>query len=392
MVFAYHVGVNLRTPPFAAYGFCGVHMFFVLSGYLLFRPYASAMMDRRPLPETGNFYLRRFIRILPPYLLALILFVVLRSALRVKGPTPWNVISHALLIFNYSPRIDFYSINAVLWSLAIEVQFYLLLPVVCLIAWRACARRPGPVPVIVAVAGLLVLGVAARALEVHSLGNYYAAIGNPDGIRYRSTFAYLDLFAFGMAVAAVQMAGTPRLREIWQQPTIRVGLLLLGVALFFGANDWCARATGGLWQSTGPATFVICFPIVLCAALAALLFLIVTHAGDGPALLRFRWLRTVGEMSYSLYLYHVGVQFFILKLNLFNSWSYNHMTIGNALVAIGPALLVSAVMYRAVEKPCLRWVSTIRDRQVVAATTTDQSARAGDPAAPALQPVSLLGP
>ena len=113
MVFCYHCGLSQPRPPLAAFGFTGVHLFFVLSGFLLFRPYASALTDGRPVPPTGNFYLRRLVRIGPPYLVSLAAFVALRLVVRVNVPSAWDVVAHALLVFNYDPRLNFFGINPV---------------------------------------------------------------------------------------------------------------------------------------------------------------------------------------------------------------------------------------------------------------------------------------
>src|SRR5260221_12923885 len=71
MVLAWHTGACVRWPPLALYGNTGVDLFFVLSGYLLFQPFMKAIAAGSPMPPLGNFYLRRFLRIYPPYLASL---------------------------------------------------------------------------------------------------------------------------------------------------------------------------------------------------------------------------------------------------------------------------------------------------------------------------------
>ena len=67
MVFAFHTGASFRWPPLAFYGNSGVHLFFVLSGYLIFQPFLKSMGGSKPMPSIGRFYARRFLRIYPPY-------------------------------------------------------------------------------------------------------------------------------------------------------------------------------------------------------------------------------------------------------------------------------------------------------------------------------------
>ncbi len=280
LVVAYHCGLNLRLPGVTVLGFSGVHLFFVLSGYLLFRPYATAMMAGRPLPAVGNFYARRLVRIVPPYAVALAAYVLLRVVSHTKPPDGFNIATHAVLAFNYFPRVDLFSINPVFWSLAIEVQFYLLLPLAAVAAARVVPGRPAA-----CAAGLFVAGVAARWLEVR---HFRAAGGATTDVAFRSVFAYLDLFACGMAVAcrpAGSVAG-----PAWR----RWATVLLGLALAVAANDWCAATAGGDWQRGGSDAFLVLFPVALSAGVAMLLWTLTTPGRPGPAWLATGPLRWVG--------------------------------------------------------------------------------------------------
>ena len=381
MVFAYHCGVNLRQPPVAVFGFCGVHLFFVLSGYLLFKPYAEAMAGGWPVPDTRRFYARRLLRIVPPYLVSLAAFVLLRVATGVHRPGVGNVLLHATLAFNYDPRVDFFSINAVYWSLAIEVQFYLLLPAACLAVGRVLRGRPA---VLACVIGFVVVGVLSRFAEVRYLRAYYAAVGNADGVRFRSVLAYLDLFGFGMAVAA---CGTGQWAAALGRRSTRAGLAVAGVAVVVAANDWCARSTGGAWQSGTSDVFLTGFCPVLCSGVGLLLLAVVSHPGGGAGWLRAWPLRRAGEISYSLYLYHTGVQFFVIRLGLGRTWGYTPMTLLNATVSLGPAVVAAAVMYYLVERPSLQWVARVRAGGPRAAGVAASSSIPSSPSSDA-----LLGP
>ena len=239
LVACYHVGFNLRWPPLVVLGFCGVQMFFVLSGHLLYRPYAQAMRGERAFPSSRLFYARRFLRIYPPYLVALAAFVLLRYATGTKPPGAWSVLAHVGLFFNYVPSIDFFSINPVFWSLAIEAQFYVLLPVACLAARRL---KWGPWVVPFAFAAV---GIAARAIELrisYDLPPGVTAVG------FRSVFAYLDLFAFGMVVAVLPTG--------WRMPRPRI-VAAAGLGLFLLANNWSFLAGGGEWMVAGDRTLLL---------------------------------------------------------------------------------------------------------------------------------------
>lgn len=102
----------------AAIGWSGVDLFLLLSGFLIH----WSTLRRGQASGWREFYGRRFWRIYPTYLVALLLFIA------VLGPfAGWDILAHVLLIHNYDPTV-FYSINGVFWSLALEVQMYLFYP------------------------------------------------------------------------------------------------------------------------------------------------------------------------------------------------------------------------------------------------------------------------
>ncbi len=154
-----------------SYGYLGVSVFIVVSGFVLMYP--MARRGTQTLPRgTWNFYKRRARRILPPYYAALglsLLLILLVPALQQRTETAWDskipvttggITSHLLLIQDLSPSWA-NQINGPLWSVAVEFHLYLLMPVVLLPLWR----RLGAVPVVIS---LFVLGVAMSLLDLAS--------------------------------------------------------------------------------------------------------------------------------------------------------------------------------------------------------------------------------
>ncbi len=118
----------------AVWGFLGsgVGLFFVLSGFLLFMPYIRSMLGLTNFPSTANFYRKRALRILPGYWASLLLIITLVAPGYVTKPDKWpHVFIHFFLVHNFDPA-TWGTINPVYWSLAIEAQFYLLLPLLAL--------------------------------------------------------------------------------------------------------------------------------------------------------------------------------------------------------------------------------------------------------------------
>jgi peptidoglycan/LPS O-acetylase OafA/YrhL len=110
-------------------GYSGVYLFFVLSGFLLFLPYAKALVFESPWPSLRRFYLHRIFRIIPGYYVTLFVMVLLLRPDFLHS-SHW----HDLWLFLTFRMSTFLSgeVNGVFWTLVIEFQFYLLLPI---IAW-----------------------------------------------------------------------------------------------------------------------------------------------------------------------------------------------------------------------------------------------------------------
>ena len=128
MVIYAHYWANAENSwPLLRFTFTGVDLFFVLSGFV-FAPYFSS----KPL-RTGAFALRRFFRIYPAYLLALLTYFGIKLANGQELAYWWQ---HLLFVFLQSREMAFYY-NAAFWSLPSEIEFYLLLP---LLGWF-CRKR-----------------------------------------------------------------------------------------------------------------------------------------------------------------------------------------------------------------------------------------------------------
>jgi len=205
-------------------GFFGVDLFFFLSGCVLFYPYARHLLEGRPLQTVAEFAYRRAIKILPSYFLSIALIVAL---LRPDvGSTfvqiTWQFVSHAAFVFNWWPQTSG-AINGVYWTLGVEVQFYVLFP---LVSW-AFRRRP-----IWTFAAMCCIAIAWRAW-VHGCCQ-------ENGYRLLDQLpAYLDVFACGMMAAylCVFVRSRPRAVESSQTVVSQNLLVLVSIGAFvaFGA-------------------------------------------------------------------------------------------------------------------------------------------------------------
>jgi len=192
----------------ARMGFVGVEIFFFVSGFCLFWPYARALAERRPMPTVKHFAYRRFIKIVPSYLLALVVLVALGSERdRSLDDGIKDVLAHVFFVHTWFQSY-FGSIDGVLWSLGVEVQFYLIFPLVVL----AFVRWPRATAL-----GLVALAFVWRYAVEQCCAtgpyNHFHQLAN-------QLPAYLDLFAIGMfaawivAVVLPSVTFTQRVRAI----------------------------------------------------------------------------------------------------------------------------------------------------------------------------------
>jgi peptidoglycan/LPS O-acetylase OafA/YrhL len=268
----------------------GVAIFFLISGFLLYRPFLAARRAGRTL-ALRDFARRRILRIVPAYWIALTLFLITGL---VSGVT-----AHNWWIFYGFGQI--YSINTIghgigaAWTLCIEVTFYAALPVFAFVAARF-GRNPQSVRGDIALLAVLVVASLAFRAHFHAFTSF-ATVSTLPG-----TFTW---FALGMALAILSVTQEGRPRPAWvtqfvvRRPTV---CWLLAVACF-ALLSHVSRSYSGV--SVALATYVL-------YGLVALLILLPGVLGDAAGGLARRALRLsalawIGLVSYAFYLYHTIV-------------------------------------------------------------------------------------
>jgi peptidoglycan/LPS O-acetylase OafA/YrhL len=265
-------------------------MFFVLSGYLLYRPFARAALGESPPVSVGSYFVRRAARIMPAYYLAMAATLVLIAT---AGDVPGRrtVETGELPLFavfaqNYSPH-TLLKLNAATWTLAVEVAFYVLLPVIGLLALRFCssARRQAWL-----LAWLVVAGLTWNVID------YFSGWGP---VASHSAPSFLPYFACGMLVALL----VERRRATGQLRIARRGTLaLVGGAL-------ALLVANGYWHATDrtPNEFAMETFADLGAAIAfaAIIAVLVIGTGTGVRWLGRQPFAWFGQISYGFYLWHI---------------------------------------------------------------------------------------
>jgi len=213
LVTGFHLWRHFGSPHFyvgpfdlygiLAHGYVGVELFFVISGYAIMMTWSRQNGDWRI--RTRKFLLARLLRIYPTYAVAVLLWIVLvRQGIAPKPTGLKDIVTHLTFTHTFFPE-TFFSISGVMWSLAVEVQFYLLFPLIMLLplALRASLAL---VSVIYTVA-LFVLAPTASVVWLWSV------------------FAYIPLFLLGMGIFHIRSTLINYQYLIW--PTLFLALILI---------------------------------------------------------------------------------------------------------------------------------------------------------------------
>jgi peptidoglycan/LPS O-acetylase OafA/YrhL len=349
-VMAFHL--NWRLPAgFAVagkFGWMGVDLFFVLSGYLIGSQLLKPMREGRGVAVL-RFYRNRAYRILPAYLVVLAVYELWPAGREDSGISPlWE-----FLTFTENLFVDYWNHHAFshVWSLCVEEHFYLLLPVIVLVL----SRRPAVWKTVAMLGIFFALGLVVRTYElVHVLRPMGVANERYDVMYiqriYYPTYSRLDGLLAGVALAAVRVFRP----GWWAAMVARANLLLVGGAGLMGCSVWMfwdrfSSDTGAAgWSS------VIGFP-VLSVGLA----MWVCAASDSRCWLG-RWrvpgAQLIALLAFSLYLTHKAVAHVVHDLwpGLMELKDWRCV-----VVYAVSCLAVGACLYYGVERPFLR----LRDRR-----------------------------
>ena len=320
------VFVNLRA---------GVTLFFVLSGFLLFLPYAAAALRNLPAPSVRKYLRNRALRILPAYwAILLVVALVLQPAL-LRAPVQLG--ANLLFLQNYVPNyVGYVSGLGIVpaWSLAIEVVFYLALPALGLAAIRLAGRTGSVAAALAPVVFMTCLGIAAKLADVLVAGDAKRV--------WELTFpTHADWFGAGMAVAVARVLWEDGRLQLptWWRPAATLGAIALTLA---GAGLYEVGLLSGLENQT---------PIAWAFALLLALVSLPARRSWLVRLLEMRAMIAVGLASYSLFLWHDPIVRALRDAGLTLQGRSGFLV--NLLVVSAVAGAASALTYRFVERPAL---------------------------------------
>jgi peptidoglycan/LPS O-acetylase OafA/YrhL len=366
LVVVYHVrpslvqrSGNARADIVDNFGNFGVAVFFLLSGFLLFRPMSDAMLRRERPSPVGRFLLRRALRIYPGYWVALVGWAALATA------EARNVTSPLKSFFLLSTDLRGLGVA---WTLAIEVRFYVFLAVVAAVGpWLAARCRSArnvmrwQVGFLVA---MYVTAVTFRIVIVHIHDGLFLYAG--------SMVNYLDWFAWGMTLAllvAWRDNGGTVWRPLAQLASREWACLLCSAVCFLAVVKVMGNPLSLSVSETNPAYF---FRFAMQAPAGFFLLLPAVLGDQGQPVQRFlrsAWPAAVGTVSYGLYLWHKTIIEALDKhLPKGGTW---YGFIGGLAVVLAISLTLATLSYRLLERPALRLAEPAprRRRELLEATT-----------------------
>jgi peptidoglycan/LPS O-acetylase OafA/YrhL len=331
----------------------GVAIFFVLSGFLLSRNWLIRAAEGRPAPSTGSYLWKRSLRIVPVYLIAVVLALTLIDDNSGLGLPSWI---ETLLMVNTFTGSSFPAGLTQMWSLAVEVTFYLVLPLLML----ALVGRQQRLQTNRILIGLAVL--SGVTVWWHLDGAARLGTGS-SGATLQWLPSYLIWFALGILLALAQVLnerGSTSLARpfiaLARQPgscwTVVAGLMLVAATPLAGPT-MLAAATPSESLTKNLIYAAIGFLIVLTGVFSDPL-------SRYAAVLGSSWCRRLGWISYGVFCLHLPILHLVMWTTQWRLFAGHGIAMW--VLTLSASLVASEFLYRVVERPALRLKSLVHDR------------------------------
>jgi peptidoglycan/LPS O-acetylase OafA/YrhL len=334
VVVIYHAGIMGFPMPGRVHrwGWIGVDLFFVLSGYLIGGQLLAPLARNQPA-NLKRFFARRALRIMPAYFVVLAIYVFLPAWREYPEMYPWwkflfsvqNIGLHGGTAFSHA------------WSLAVEDQFYLTLPFILIFVNRL-PRAAWIIPCTIFFGGIFLRTFLAYSHPAEVSG---VAFRDFQAWIYYPTWTRLDPLVFGVAIAAIE-----KFRPEWWKRLLNSaiwlwlpGLALIGYALWLGEGEYLTIASA-VWQ----------FPL-LAFGFAALL---VCAQSDRLPLrhVRIPGVAFIASIAYSAYLVQKLVIHFVAE---FCRTHDIELTSAPAMIGVEVCVYAAAtILFFAIERPFLQ--------------------------------------
>jgi peptidoglycan/LPS O-acetylase OafA/YrhL len=334
----------------------GVAIFFVLSGFLLVRPWLRAALRDGPAPSIRTYSIRRVARIMPAYLLAVAMALLLLE--ENAGATVWDWLRHLTLVQIYGPGWLREGLTQT-WSLSTEVSFYVLLPVIGAAMMHVTRGRWRP--------GLL-LGLLSLAALVPIPWYLFLDRTSADAFLSGGFWlpAFAGWFAGGMALAVVRVhldrVVPPAASRWWAAEELgrhpftcwALAAVAFAVAATPVAGPWSFDVPPGVGQAVTKQT------LYLVVALALVWPAVFGRSPVTAAVFGNPVARYLGDISYGVFLYHLVVLAGVMNLLDYELWTGKLLQV-LVLTLVGTGL-IAAVSFRFIERPAIDWAHRVPTR------------------------------
>jgi peptidoglycan/LPS O-acetylase OafA/YrhL len=324
-------------------GNTGVALFFVLSGFLLSMPFWHSFKSNE-FPNIRRYFINRAARIIPLYYLFLFGLLAIKG-LQGSDVNFNNVISHLFFLHNLKDY-QVMSLNPPFWTLAVEFQFYLLLPLLFLLLFKLGLRKAQLLCFLFIPITYLSYRYFMGQMAIHNDWPINIPLIWPFGVSVESAagqsltyslFAHLPHFLIGMFAASFYKHSTSK----WAEAVFWISISLLFVVLATELDEWL-QLDFGRYN----------FPFV--PTLLGVIVFTAPQAKWARRFLEFSVLKWIGVISYGVYLFHYPIQKATLKAFEAINMDVSECVMLYLSITLLVTLLVSHIAYILVERPVMK--------------------------------------
>jgi len=340
-------GLRLDFNPLVRTGYLMVDRLLMLSGFLLFLPYARCALTKEPFPKIGEYYKKRAARILPSYLFCIFIILFCFALPRGEYGTSKHLWTDLLRHLTFTHNLDVLSyqstrLNGVLWTLAVEVQFYLIAPFVC----RAFAKEPFWTYLAMILAAFAYRFLYVLPMESHSL-------------HLNRLPAMLDVYANGMMAALIYVNLCRYLRKNGWTALLATILSALCLIALYHLMRGQSRESG--YPAIHIGQLVRRFP--LAAAGAGFVLFAGLGLNSVTRIISCRPIRWLSMISYNVYIWHA---YAAIKMKEWRIPAYENPLPNQAgeqpwqlhytLLSLAVAVALGALVTYLIERPAARLI------------------------------------
>lgn len=331
---------------FQRYGYVAIDAFFVLSGFGLFYPIARDLLGESKFGGWKNFFVKRARRICPSYFLMLIILLIfpvlswVTDSISDSSEIAKHFFSHVFFVHNLGESTQGSMISTA-WTLPIEVQFYLIFPLLCI------PFRKKPVLTFIAMfaAGL---GIRLTLLCCTDITNM---------VIQAIPFAYLDVFGCGMISAYFVVYARNKLKQIDRikllMTLMSVACIVAGIAYIF----WL----GSVDAPGGDVYFRFLYRGLFAAVIAGFLFT-ACYSYDFWQIKIWgnRFFVFLSSISYTVYLWHQNIYIFLKRVNIPYTtadpvMNDRHAMEGMTLLCVVSSIIIGVIVTKYIENPIYKY-------------------------------------